>query len=116
MKTKNQDYAYYKLGIKYYKNINPNYFYKRNPDTTFETKTRDELLAVLNKIYVSFKLSEYYFNRVVNEYSGSPYFEDSKAKIKLLKKLRKSYGNIDLEESKITDNRKYMEDMGLKLI
>ena len=51
VKTKNPDYAYYKLGIKYYKNINPNYFYKRNPDTTFDTKTRDELLAVLNKIY-----------------------------------------------------------------
>jgi len=116
IKIKEQDYVYYKLGIKYYKNIHPNQFYKRNPDTTFETKTYDELLKVLNKIYLSFKLSEYYFNKVINEFSKSLYAEDSKEKIKLLKKLYKSYENIVLEENKIVNHGKFIEEMGLKIM
>jgi len=116
IKTKEKDYIYYKLGIKYYKNIHPNYFYKRNPDTTFETKTCEEMVKILNKIYFSFKLSEYFFTKIVNEYSTSMYAEDSKEKIKLLKKLYKSYENILLEENKIVNNGKFMEDMGLKLM
>ena len=111
-----QDYAYYKLGIKYYKNIHPNNFYKRNPDTTFETKTYDEQLSALNKIYFSFKLSEYYFNKVINEYPKSLYAEDSREKVKLLKKLHKSYENIILEENKIVNNNKFMEEMNLKIM
>ncbi|MCL2805080.1 MAG: hypothetical protein FWD26_03975 [Treponema sp.] len=111
-----QDYVYYKLGIKYYKNIHPNYFYKRNPDTTFETKSNEELSNVFNKIYVSFKLSEYYFNRVINEYPESLYAEDAKEKIKLLEKLTKSYKNIILKENKIVNNGKFMKEMGLKLM
>jgi len=116
IKIKDQDYAYYKLGVKYYRNIHPNYFYKRNSDTTFESKTYDELLSVLNKIYLSFKLSEYYFNKVINEYSKSLYTEDSKEKIKLLKKLYKSYENIILEDQKIINNEKFMKEMGLKIM
>jgi len=116
IKIKEQDYVYYKLGIKYYKNIHPNYFYKRNLDTTLETKTYEELLKVLNKIYLSFKLSEYYFNKVINEYSKSMYMEDSKEKIKLLKKLYKSYENIVLDENKIVNNKIFMEEMGLKIM
>jgi len=114
--NKEQDYIYYKLGIKYYKNIHPNYFYKRNVDTTFETKTNEELAAVLNKIYVSFKLSEYYFTRIINDYPHSLYLEDSKEKIKLLRKLYKSYENIILEENKIVDSGKFIKEMGLKLM
>jgi hypothetical protein len=34
----NQDFKYYKLGIKYYRNIHPNNFYKNNKDKTFEPK------------------------------------------------------------------------------
>jgi len=113
---KEQDYVYYKCGIKYYKNIHPNYFYKRNPDTTFKTKTYNELLSVLNKIYLSFKLSDYYFNKVINEYPKSIYLEDSKEKIKLLKKLYKSYENIVLEENKIVNNEIFMKEMGLKIM
>jgi len=116
IKIKEQDYIYYKLGIKYYKNIHPNYFYKRNLDKTFETKTYNELLKILNKIYMSFKLSEYYFNKVINEYSNSIYVEDSKEKIKLLKKLYKSYKNIVIEENKIINNEKYIKEMGLKIM
>jgi len=116
IEIKEQDYLYYKAGIKYYKNIHPNYFYKRNRDTTFETKTYDELLSVLNKIYMSFKLSEYYFNKIINNYSKSMYLEDSKEKIRLLNKLYKSYENIILDENKIMDNGKFMEKMGLKIM
>jgi len=110
------DYLYYKSGIKYYKNIHPNKFYKRNTDSTFETKTYKELISVLNRIYLSFNISEYYFNKIINEYPQSSYFEDSKAKIKLLKKLYKSYENIVLEENKIINNEKYINEMGLKIL
>jgi len=116
VKVKEQDYAYYKLGIKYYKNIHPNYFYKRNTDTSFETKTYDEQLSVLNKIYLSFKLSEHYFNKIIEDYPQSSYFEDSREKIKLLKKLYKSYENIALEEKKVINSGKFVEEMGLKLM
>ena len=116
LENKEQDYIYYKLGVKYYKNIHPNYFYKRNADTTFKTKTYDELLSVLNKIYLSFKLSEYYFNKVINDFSKSLYLDDSKEKIKLLKKLYKSYENIVLDENKIVNNKIFMEEMGLKIL
>jgi len=112
----NKDYMYYKLGIKYYKNIHPNKFYKRNHDTTFETKTYKELIPVLNKIYLSFNLSVYYFKIIINKYPESPYFLDSDEKIKLLKKLYKSYKNIFLEENKIVNNVNYMREMGLKII
>ena len=111
-----QDYEFYKTGIKYYKNIHPNYFYRRNQDTTFETKNYDELVSVLNNIYLSFNLSEHYFNLVISEYPQSPYAEDAKEKIKLLNKLHKSYENITLEENKIIDNSDFMNEMKLKLM
>ena len=114
-KKKEKEYIYYKSGVKYYRNIHPNKFYKRNTDSTFETKTYKELVSVLNKIFLSFNLSEYFFNKIVLEYPQSPYYEDSKAKIKLLKKLYKSYENIELEENKIINNEKFMNEMGLKI-
>ena len=46
VKINEQDYVYYKLGIKYYRNIHPNQFYKRNLDTTLETKTYKELVTI----------------------------------------------------------------------
>ena len=110
------DYFYYKLGIKYYRNIHPNKFYKRNEDSTFETRTYDELISVLNKIYLSFDLSEYYFNKIITEYPQSVYYEDAKAKIKLLKKLFKSYKDMALEENKIINNEKFISEMGLKIL
>jgi len=116
IKIKEQDYAYYKLGIKYYKNIHPNYFYKRNPDSTQEIKTYDELLTVLDKIYISFKISEYYFIKITEEYPQSPYAQDSGEKIKLLTKLYKSYENFVLNENLVINNSKFMNEMGLKLM
>ena len=115
-KTSEQDYKFYKSGIKYYKNIHPNFFYKRNSDSTFETKTYNELVSILNKIYLSFNISEYYFNKIIKEYPQSPYFEDSKEKIKLLKRLFKSYDNIVIKENKIIDNEKYIKEMGIKFL
>jgi len=116
IKIKDQDYVYYKLGIKYYKNIHPNYFYKRNPDSTQEIKTYDELFTVLNRIFISFKISEYYFKKITEEFPKSPYMQDSLEKIKLLKKLYKSYENFVLEENVIVNSKKFMNEMGLKLM
>ncbi|MCL2764734.1 MAG: hypothetical protein FWD40_05580 [Treponema sp.] len=113
---KEKDYEYYKTGVKYYKNIHPNHFYKRNQDTTFETKPYEELVSILNNIYLSFNLSEHYFNLVINEYPQSPYTEDAKEKIKLLQKLHKSYENITLEENKIINSTDFMKEMELKMM
>jgi len=114
--VREQDYVYYKLGIKYYKNIHPNYFYKRNADTTFETKTFEEILTILNNIHISFSIAEYYFSNVIENYPQSLYYEDSKDKIKLLKKLFKSYDNVVIEESKVVNSKKFMEEMGIKIL
>jgi len=112
-----QSYEYYKLGIKFYKNIHPNQFYKRNVDGTFESKTYEEQLKLLNKIFISFNTAEYYFTKVIMEYPESEWTDDAKEKIKLLKKLYKSYENINIEENKkIIDNNKFVKEMGLKIL
>ena len=116
VKIKEQDYAYYKLGMKYYRNIHPNQFYKRNFDTTFETRTYEELVSILDRIYLSFNLSEHYFKKITNEYPQSPYLEDARTKIQLLKKLYKSYENINIEENKIVNNEKFIKEMGLRVM
>jgi len=116
MTKKEQDYIFYKLGIKYYRNIHPGQFYKRNIDSTFETKKKDELLSVFQKIHLSFKLSEFYFKKIIDNYPQSPYFEDSKKKIKLLKILIKSYENINIEENKLINNKVFINEMGLSIL
>jgi hypothetical protein len=114
--TDEQDYLYYKSGIKYYRNIHPGKFLKRNADSTYQTRKYNELINILNKIYLSFNLAEFYFNKIIKEYSQSPYYEDSKLKIKLLKKLYKSYENMALEENKIINSDKFINEMGLKIL
>jgi len=114
--TSEQDYFYYKTGIKYYRNIHPGKFLKRNTDSTYQTKSYKEQVSILNKIYLSFNLSEYYFNKIIEEYPQSAYFEDSRLKIKLLKKLYKSYENMILEENKIINSDKFINEIGLKII
>ena len=114
---KNQSYVYYKLGIKYYKNIHPNQFYKRNNDKTYIPKTYEEQLKILNQIYVSFNSAEYYFTKVIMEYPKSEWVYDAKDKIKLLKKLYKSYENMDVEKyNQIIDSNKYINEVGLRII
>jgi len=115
-KDRDQDYVFYKLGVKYYRNIHPDKFYKRNTDSTYETKAYNELVCVLNKIYLSFNMSEFYFNKIISGYPQSPYYEDSKAKIELLKKLYKSYENVALDEKKIINNEKFISEMGLNIL
>jgi hypothetical protein len=115
--VKNTDYEYYKLGIKYYKNIHPSQFYINNPERTFEPKTYDEQLNVLNTIFVSFRSAEYYFSKVINEYSNSEWANDSKDKINLLKKLYKSYENMNIyENNQVINSNKFVEEMGLKIM
>ena len=116
-KDEYKGYEYYKLGIKYYKNIHPNKFYKRNVDGTYEAKTYGEQLKLLNKIFISFTIAEYYFTKVIMEYPESEWTDDAKEKIKLMKKLYKSYENISIEKNnKIIDNNKFVKEMGLKMM
>ncbi|MDR0447920.1 MAG: hypothetical protein LBH07_04555 [Treponema sp.] len=116
-KNDNQDYEYYKMGIRYYKNIHPNKFYKKNAGRTFEPKTYEEQMKVLNLIFVSFNSAVYYFKRVLTEYPKSEWADDAKEKINLLNKLHKSYENISIEENdQIIDVNKFVSEMGLKII
>ena len=117
LRTENQSYEYYKWGIKYYKNIHPDQFYKTNVDGTFETKTYKEQLYILNKIFISFNSAEYYFTKLAAEYPESEWAYDAKEKLKLLKKLYKSYENINAEENnRITDCNKFVNEMGLTIL
>ncbi|MCL2834156.1 MAG: hypothetical protein FWD78_13380 [Treponema sp.] len=111
-----QDYRYYRLGIKYYKNIHPDKLFKKNPDTTYESKKYDELLSALNNIYMSFNLSQYYFKKVIDDYPDSPYAHDAGQKIRLLKKLFKSYDNVSMDADRIVDSREFVSAMGLKMM
>ncbi|GHU22354.1 hypothetical protein FACS1894172_17820 [Spirochaetia bacterium] len=51
------------------------------------------------------------------EYPGSPWAGDAREKITVLKKLYHSYENIDPEENNhIIDSRRFVQEMGLKLL
>jgi outer membrane protein assembly factor BamD (BamD/ComL family) len=113
----NQSYVYYKLVIKYYKNIHPNQFYKRNTDKTYVPKTYDEQLKILHTIYISFNSAEYYFKKVITEYPTSEWAHDARDKIELLKKLYKSYENTDVEKyNQIIDSTGFIHEIGLKMM
>ncbi|MDR2595984.1 MAG: hypothetical protein LBC76_01565 [Treponema sp.] len=116
IQLENQDYLYYKLGIKYYKNIHPNFIYKRKTDNSFSLKPYNELKQALTNIILSIYLSENYFTKVILEYPNSIWRNDSIAKIKLLLKLTKSYENINPNETKVTDSVSFINQMGIKPI
>ena len=112
----NPDFVYYKLGIKYYRNIHPNKFFI-NKDKTFQPKAFEDQLKILNNIYISFNCSRYYFTKVLAEYPNSEWAADAGEKLKLLKKLYKSYQNMDVENNtQIKDSHKFINEMGLKLL
>jgi hypothetical protein len=112
----NQDYLYYKLGIKYLKNIHPHFIYKRKSGNTFELKPYDELMSALNNIIFSIYLSEHYFTKVILEYPKSIWRNDAIAKVKLLLKLTKSYENINPHERKVIDATRFINEMGIKAV
>jgi hypothetical protein len=112
--VKEKDYYYYKLGIKYYQKIYPDRFYKRNSSGIYVAKTERELEATLKDILLSFRLSEHFFNRVIENYPGSPWLFDSKRKIYLLQKLYRRYSQINISENNIIDARQFINEMGLK--
>jgi hypothetical protein len=115
-KIKEPDYELYKLGIKYYKNIHTDKFYKKSDDGTYQTKTYEELVSALNNIFLSFELSEYYFNKLIEEYPESLWYNDATDKIKLLKKLHERYKNMNVEENKMTNYLQFVNEMGLQTI
>jgi hypothetical protein len=114
--AKEHDYYIYKLGIKYYKKIHPDIFYKYHSNETYETKTYKEIVSVLNDIFISFNLAEYYFNLIISDYPKSSWHDDAIEKIKLLKTLKERYKNINFEENKVTNYTQYVVEMGLKKI
>jgi hypothetical protein len=116
VQLENQDYLYYKLGIKYYKNIHPNFIYTRKSDNTFTLKPYNELMSALNNIIFSIYLSEHYFTKVILEYPNSIWRNDAIAKVKLLLKLTKSYENIDPNEKKVIDATRFINEMNIKPI
>jgi hypothetical protein len=112
---KDQAYAYYRLAIKYYRNIHPDQFYRRTTKTTFKLKTYKEQLQVLNKIFLSFNLSAYYFRKILTEYPESQWKGDAESKLKLLKKLYKSYTAKEAEaNSRIIHTENFIQQMGLR--
>ena len=114
IQLENQDYIYYKLGIKYYKNIHPNFIYKRKADNTFTLKPYNELMSSLNNIILSIYLSENYFTKVILEHPNSIWRNDAIAKVKLLLKLTKSYENINPNDRKVIDSTDFVNIMGIK--
>jgi hypothetical protein len=113
----NSAYEYYKSGIAYYKSIHHDQFYHKSKGGTNTPKTFDEQLKILNKIFMSFNIAEYYFSKVINEFPKSEWADDSIDKIKYLKKLYKSYENMDIENNnKIIDNNKFVNQMGLNIL
>jgi len=114
IQLENQDYLYYKLGIKYLKNIHPNFIYKRKTDNSFSLKPYNELMSALNNIILSIYLSEHYFTKVILEYPNSIWRNDAIAKVKLLLKLTKSYENINPNEKKVIDSTDFINQMGIK--
>lgn len=114
--VKEQDYAYYKIGLKYYRNIHPKRFYRRTSEHTYKTKTSKELAEVLNSIFVSFSAAEYYFKKVVHEYPASPWAADARDKIALLKKLRRSYESFVINENRTNNYSQFADTAGLKIL
>jgi hypothetical protein len=111
-----QDYEYYRMGIKYYRNIHPDQLYQRNTDRTYQLKKYDEQLKALNKIFISFDLAEYFFNKLINDYPNSSWRNDAEDKLQLLKKLYKYYETREAEENPhIIDAGQFISEMGLKL-
>jgi len=113
----NRAYEFYKLGILHYKNIHHDKFYNKSKNKTNTPKTFEEQFTILNKIFFSFNIAEYYFDKVISDYPNSEWTSDSKVKIKYLKKLYKSYENMDIENNnQIIDNNKFVYEMGLNIL
>ena len=89
--VKDQSYAYYRQGIRFYQNIHPGQFYRRLTRTKFAPIGYRQQLEILEKIFVSFTTARYFFRYVNDNYPDSPWRGDSEAKIALLDKLWKSY-------------------------
>ncbi len=115
-KNKNSDYNYYRRGIQYYQNIHPSKFYNRNHDGTYQAKPREDLSRAIKDTLISFALAEFYFNKIIEEYPRSPWLEDSKRKIQLLKKLYQRYSNMNSHGGYTIDSKQFVKQMGLKIL
>ena len=117
VKTENQDYEYYRQGIKYYRKIHPDQFLKRKEDNTYVPGTYNQQMEKLNEIFISFNSALYFFGMVLSDYPGSPWADDAKDKLVLLNKLQKIYSSMNIENhNQIIDSNKFVEEMGFKII
>jgi hypothetical protein len=93
--VKDQGYAWYRQGIKYYQRIHPNRFYRKVYYTTGlaerEPVTRRERFEILKEFFTAFHLAEGFFSAVVSDYPDSPWVFDSKRKLRMIDKLRAIY-------------------------
>jgi len=110
-----QAYAYYRLGIRYYKRIHPDKFFRKKDNGTYISKPYREQVEALNEIHAHFACAAYCFGKIAKDYAESEWAADARAKLALLKKLAKSYENIDACRTiKIIKTGKFAEEMGLR--
>ncbi|MBN2736965.1 MAG: hypothetical protein JXR70_08300 [Spirochaetales bacterium] len=96
---KNQSYAYFRLGVDFYRQIQPSrwiylesiedFFFNDDRVTTF-----DEQKKMFSRIFINFQKSLQYFMAVISEYPDCPWVEDSKSKILYLGRLLQRYRKI----------------------
>ncbi|MDR1059395.1 MAG: hypothetical protein LBL43_07575 [Treponema sp.] len=93
--VRDQGYAWYRQGIKYYQRVHPNRFYRKVYYTTGlaerEPVTRRERFEILKEFFAAFHMAERFFSAVVRDYPGSPWVFDSRRKLRMIEKLRAIY-------------------------
>lgn len=96
-----QDYALYKVGIKYYKKIHPSYFYKTGGVSSlfsgFEKHCYEKQLELFREMLDCFYMSELYFKRLIENYPTSIWKEDAIEKIEYLSKLKARYYKMEFD-------------------
>jgi hypothetical protein len=93
-----QGYAWYRQGIKYWRRIHPDRFYKKayisssigafpeHVDLSSKEKTE-----VIKDILNSFKWAKYFFTHVLEECADSPWVFDAKRRLRILERLELIY-------------------------
>jgi hypothetical protein len=105
---KDQSYAWYRQGIRYWRRIHPGRFYKKayisNSSGYFPDHIdvgAGEKAEVIRDIFYSFRQAKYFFTRVLEDYADSPWVFDAKRKLRIMEKLEfiyKQWLQRDLKE------------------
>ena len=115
--NRKNDYAFYRLGLQFYRQIHPQRLFRRLADGRLKPRTYEEQAGILNQIYISFRISEYWFRRLVGEYPDSEWAADGRDKILFLNKMKERYRRFSLFNSEeVKSHREFMEAHGLRMI